>query len=343
LLVTTHVHKAIIEAVATVHSSKFIHFINVKITVMPLKLFKETGFIISILIIIITHLACKKDTCEDCITNQPPRQQPVDSSRWVGLGNLPDEFFLWPDIEVNTENFLLGIERELFAISRKGNLWLYNTGANTWSHVGSFSEDFGSAPVTFSIYGMGYCIGNGHCWQFNPATNQLTRKQDPPFYPIDAPLVIGHKAYLRTGDSNHLYAYDPAIDTYTQQNDPPDFGNNLYLLGYFVINDRGYYVGAYGDCWRYDASLDQWQRRTSFPGMDPVYHAYAGVGFSLNNRGYLLNLNGVARHLWQYDASLDKWTITNDDYHGSGFKRVQAVSLDSVDYIGLGSNDDLMP
>jgi len=318
---------------------------------MATRVFKETVFVVSMLITIITHSGCKKDACEDCITNQPPDQQPVDSSRWVRLGNFPDEFFLWPDIEVNTENFLLGIERELFAISRKGDLWRYNAGANTWLHVGSFSEDFGSAPVTFSIYGMGYCIGNGHCWQFNPATNQLTRKQDPPFYPIDAPLVIGHKAYLRTGDSNHLYAYDPAIDTYTQQNDPPDFGNNLYLLGYFVINDQGYYVGANGECWKYDASLDQWERRASFAGTDIVAeYPPSEVSFSVNNAGYILeDFNhdaynyGGALNLWRYDAALNQWTKTGDDYYGDGFRRVKAVSLDTVAYIGLGLNREGFP
>ena len=304
---------------------------------MPLKLFKETGFIISILIII-TNLACKKDACEHCTGNQPPDQQSVDSFRWARLGNLPDDFFLSPDNWFNIENFLLVIEGEVFAISRRAKVWRYNAGAHSWSQVGSFPEDIESGPVTFSINNMGYCIGKGHCWQFNPATNQWIRKKDPPFFPIDAPLVIGPKAYLRTGPSNHLFAYDPATDAYTQQKDPPDFGD--YLLGYFVINDQGYYVSAYGDCWKYDASLDQWQRRASFPGLDPVYHANLGVGFSLRGRGYLLNLDGVARHLWQYDTLLDKWTMTNDDYYGSGVKHVNAASLDSVAYIGLGSTDE---
>ena len=176
---------------------------------------------------------------------------------------------------------------------------------------------------------MGYCIGLGHCWQFNPAMNQWIRKKDPPGVSIGAPLVIGDKVYLRTRDSNHLFAYDPATDAYTQQNDPPDFGNNLDLLGYLVINDQGYYVGAYGDCFKYDASLDQWQRRASFPGTE----AYSGVGFSLNNRGYLLNSN--TGHLWQYDASIEKWAITNDDYPGNG-DHVKVASLDSIVYVGLG-------
>jgi hypothetical protein len=299
---------------------------------MTLKLFKETNFIIIALVIIISHLACKKDACEDCTVNPP-----VDSLRWASLGGFPDEF---SGNGIYTENFLLGIESDVFAISRTGSVWRYNAGAKSWLHISSFPEDIGAAPVTFSVSGMGYCMGRGHCWQFNPAINQWIRKKDPPSVSLGAPLVIGDKAYLRTRDSNHLFAYDPATDVYTQQSDPPDFGNNLDLLGYFVINDQGYYVSGYGGCWQYDASLDKWQQRASFKGVDPVYRAYPGVGFSLNHRGYLLNPNGVARRLWQYDASLNQWTITNDDYQGDGVNNVQVVSLDSIAYIGLGRIDE---
>jgi hypothetical protein len=306
---------------------------------MPLKLFKDTNFIISVLIIITTittHLACKKDACGDCTTNPPPHQQPVDSFRWASIA-LPAEFS--DVVGIYTENFLLGIESDVFAISKAGHVWRYNAGQKTWSLICFFPEDIGATPVTFSVFGMGYCIGSGHCWQFNPAMNQWIRKKDPPGASIGAPLVIGGKVYLRTSDSNHLFSYDPATDAYAQQNDPPDFGHNLDLLGYFVINDQGYYVGAYGGCFKYDASMDQWQRRAGFPGIDSVYRSYPGAGFSLNNRGYLLNPNGVAQHLWQYDASTDKWTITNNDYQGNG-DHVKAVSLDSIAYVGLARNDE---
>jgi hypothetical protein len=311
---------------------------------MTTKLSKEV-FIISMLIICIAHFACKKEACEDCITNQPPDQPPVDTpdtSGWARLANLPAEFFFWPDNGFNTENFLLGIESDVFAISRIGNVWRYNAGANAWLPVGSIPENMVTAPATFSIYDMGYCIVNGHCWQFNPATNQWIRKKDPPAS-LSAPLIIGNKAYLYNY-SNHLFAYEPATDAYTQQKDPPDFDN--YLLGYFVINDQGYYVGANGECWKYSASLDQWQQRASFAGTDTVAkYPPSEVSFSVNNEGYILedfNLNartyGVPLNLWRYDAALNKWTKTKDDYYGDGFRHVKAVSLDTVAYIGLGLN-----
>jgi hypothetical protein len=79
---------------------------------MHLSFLKKAGFIISILIIIVTHSGCKKDACEDCITNQPPAQQPVDSSRWVRLGNLPDEFFF---------GLILRLTPKIFYWALKGN------------------------------------------------------------------------------------------------------------------------------------------------------------------------------------------------------------------------------
>jgi len=229
----------------------------------------------------------------------------------------------------------------VFAVSISANVWQYNVAAGgSWSRVGSFPENTPAESVTFSINGMGYCIGNGHCWQFDPASTQWTRKNDPPGG-LSAPLVIGDKAYLRS-DSNHLFAYEPITDTYTQQKDPPDFGNYNYwsLAGYFVINEQGYYIGYNGACWKYDASIDYWQRRASFTGMDKVYPR---ASFSADNAGYILGNDAYDNvghlNLWRYDAALNLWTKTNDYYPSYGWHQVKAVSLDSFACIGLGYNE----
>lgn len=294
------------------------------------------------MLIIITHFGCKKDACKDCTTNQPPNPPPIASTAWTRLQHLPDHEFSSGDW-FDGENFLLGIKNEVFAISIDGNVWQYNVAANSWSSIGSFPEDMPGAPVTFSINGMGYCIGNGHCWQYNPITNQWIRKNDPPAR-LAAPLVIGNKAYLRT-DSNHLFAYEPTTDVYMQQKDPPDFGNYRHLAGYFVLNEHGYYIGLNGECWKYDASIDNWQRQASFTGIDNVAeYAVPAVSFSVNNDGYILgdfnndDYNSLGQSLWRYEATLNKWTRTKDYYYGDGGDGIKAVSLDGVAYIGLGSS-----
>src|SRR5207249_12006949 len=99
-----------------------------------------------------------------------------------------------------------------------------------------------------------------------------------------------------------------------------------------------------GECWKYDASTDDWQQQASFPEADTNYQAPL-VSFSVNNAGYILkDLNheaynqGAPLRLWRYDAVLNQWTKTDDGYYGDGVRQVEAVSLDSVAYIGLGIN-----
>ena len=294
---------------------------------MTPQVFKRTVFIISMLIII-THSGCKKNAGEDY---RLPVASPHLSANWTALGNTPDEF------SSDGGNFFLGIKNNVFVISPKGTAWQYNvTGGRLVGFVASIPESMPEVPMTFSVNGMGYCIEKSHCWQFNPAMNQWIRKKDPPSVSLGAPLVIGDKVYLRSGDSNHFFAYDPTTDAYTQQKDPPDFGN--YLLGYFVLNEYGYYIGASGGCWKYDASIDHWQQRASFTSTDKVHSEFS---FSVDNTGYILGndaYGGVRLNLWRYDAALNLWTKTNDYYPGYGFHKLQTVSLDSFACIGLGFN-----
>jgi hypothetical protein len=303
------------------------------------QIFKKAVFITSMLIIIGLS-GCKKNAGEDYQppVASPPISSPPVNTGWTALVLPQGEFFVGPGLIgwFNGDNFLLGIKNDLFAISRKGSVWRYNV-TGDWSRVGSFPEDMPELPVTFSVNGMGYCIGKSHCWQFNPATSQWTRKNDPPAW-LSAPLVVGNKAYLRTFFSNHFFAYDPATDAYTQQKDPPDFGN--YLLGYFVINEQGYYVGASGECWKYDASLDHWQSQASLTAVDTVPESPA-ISFSLNNGGYILEDvdNDPQLSLWRYDADLNQWE-KKDYYPGYGTQRVKAASLDSFACIGLGMTGD---
>jgi len=306
---------------------------------MTLRLSKETVFIVSMLIVIIAHSGCKKNAGEDYQrpVASPPISSPPVSTGWTALV-LPQGEFVGPRLVgwFNGDNFLLGIKNDLFAISAKGSVWRYNV-ADNWSRVGLFPEDMPEVPVTFSVNGMGYCIGRNHGWQFNPATSQWTRKNDPPAW-LSAPLVIGNKAYLRAFFTNHFFAYDPATDAYTQQKDPPDFGN--YLVGYFVINEQGYYVGASGGCWKYDASIDHWQSQASLTALTTA--AFTAVGFSVNNGGYILEHvnNDPQLSLWRYDGDLNQWE-KKEYYPGYGIQRVKAASLDSFACIGFGMDPDI--
>ena len=286
--------------------------------------------------------------CQKSINEKPAIQSSASgdmaaASGWFRLQSLPNDFY--EDFYFyNQDNCLLSIRNEVFAINGRGKMWQYNTGMNNWSRVSSLPEEMHNDPAAFSVHGKGYCMVNGHCWQYNPATNQWTRKNDPPAS-LFAPLVIGNKAYLLTSDStNHLFAYEPATDTYTQQKDPPDlqlFDGQWDLWGYFVINGHGYYVGATGECWKYNASIDHWQQQAGLTVMAAQYYGDR-VSFSVNNGGYILikRLRDLKLILWRYDAALNQWTNTKDNYRGLGYQRLEAVSCDTVAYAGLGYTQD---
>ena len=102
---------------------------------------------------------------------------------WTQLQYLPsDEFFFGDYLNwwFNGFNFLMGIDDKVFAVGHHGGVWQYNIQVNSWSRIGTFPEQMPRLPVVFVVNGMGYCIGNGHCWQYDPVTNQWLLKNDPP-------------------------------------------------------------------------------------------------------------------------------------------------------------------
>ncbi len=261
---------------------------------------------------------------------------------WTQLQYLPaDEFFFGEYLNwwFNGFNFLMGIDDKVFAVGHYGGVWQYNTQINSWSRIGTFPEQMPNLPVVFVVNEKGYCIGNGHCWQYDPATNQWLRKTDPPDY-IHDPLVINNKVYLR-GTNNQLLVYDPSSNSYTQKNNLPDLGSSL--LGQFVVNGNGYYIGGTGQTWKYDPGSDSWQQKASFSVQGSVYSTSS---FSLNNYGYIIgDLNFTAYNdskpmkVWRYDPSLDQWHQFEEDYPGYGAYYINTVSLNGIAYVGLGYNN----
>src|SRR5215831_9067368 len=120
------------------------NFINIKISVMIIQVFKKAVFIIGMFIIIITYSDCKKNAGEDYqpLVDSPRISSPPMKAGWTALVLPQGEFSVglgqvgW----FSGDNFLLGIKNDLFAISSKGSVWRYNV-ASDWSRVGSFPED----------------------------------------------------------------------------------------------------------------------------------------------------------------------------------------------------------
>jgi len=261
-----------------------------------------------------------------------------DTTNWTELQHLPnDEFFFGPRYWFNGDNFLFGVNNEVFAVSSKGNLWKYLYSSNDWVMIGDFPENMYYAPVVFSLNGKAFFIGDGHCWQYDPITGQWSKKNDPPPGLSGGPLVSENKAYLRN-NQNQIVEFDPSTDSYTLKNSCPSTQN---LIGWFFIDGSGYHVYGNKECWKYDPVTDSWQQKgnLNIPGA-----LHSTSSFVLNSSGYIIadynagtyNEN-LPMKLLRYDPDSDNWTNCPEiDYTGYGAYDISTVSFNGVAYIGLG-------
>ncbi|MDO7172871.1 Kelch repeat-containing protein [Mariniflexile sp. AS56] len=161
------------------------------------------------------------------------------------------------------------------------DFWEYNPTTNAWTQKADFGGGVRRAAVEFGINGAGY-IGTGNdgnndkkdFWKYNPQTDVWSElvgfggeKR------VDATtFIVNDKVYLGTGVSNGLYKvdfweFDPISEVWTRKNDlDEDDDYNITRsnavsfsvdgLGYIAT---GYYGGAIGTIWEYNALLDEWE------------------------------------------------------------------------------------
>lgn len=256
---------------------------------------------------------------------------------WTNLYGLPIDHFLYGS---NHINFLMGIQNNVFAVSKIGTFWKYNPATNAWTKkadlpTGAASSNF---SVVFSINNIGYVVGNGTSRQYNAQTDRWVAKINTPVgenhVDYAVPLVIGNKAYLVGSTNNQVTLYDPGSDTYTLKSRFPDQGAETG----FVINGEGFCIQKDGRVWKYDAVTDHWSQKASLPPS-----IYNKSGFSLNGFGYVigdLERNAYSQNgrmkVWRYNVSKNQWKQLDESYPGQAAYEVRTVSLDGIVYAGLG-------
>jgi hypothetical protein len=265
----------------------------------------------------------------------------TESPRWTQLQSLPENEFYFGIYHIN---FLIGIQDQIYTVSKIGSFWKYDAPLNTWAKKGELPTLMASSnfSVVFSIKNKGYCIGNGTSRQYDAVTSQWETKNNAPVgtnhVDYSVPLVLDNKAYLVGSTNNAVTLYDPTDDTYTLRNTFPGVG----AATGFVINGVGYCIQKDGRCWQYDPGKDSWQQKASLP--PSIYNM---SGFTLNGYGYIIGdlnraaYNGTNRmKLWRYDPALDQWMPLDTDYPGQGVYEVRTISLNGIVYVGLGYNKE---
>lgn len=115
----------------------------------------------------------------------------------------------------------------------------------------------------------------------------------------------------------------------------------------FVVDDMAYVGLGYNDdagdgylndFWKYNPSVDRWDRIADFPGNART----AAVAFSINGKGYVgtgYDGSNKLKDFWEYDPATDTWT-QKDDFLGGGRYSAVAFSLNNYGYVGTGYGDD---
>lgn len=122
------------------------------------------------------------------------------------------------------------------------------------------------------------------------------------------------------------------------------FTSTRCLVSAFAIGNNGYIGtgngpnGSFSDLWQYNAPTDAWTQMADLP----TSARRRGVGFSVNNKGYLgLGFDATVgvcfNDFWEFDPVLNTWTqIAN--YPSTGRFGAIAFSLGSKGYVGIGAD-----
>jgi len=207
------------------------------------------------------------------------------------------------------------------------DFWEYDPATETWTRKADCGIDAAGAAAMV-INGKAYVVaGNSHnyvpccpteyprqVWEYDPASNQWTRKNDFPFPGRWGPFGIGlnGKGYLFWGVLysggyvvNECWQYDPLADSWTQKANPALPATAIMFMSTgFTINNK-IYLGttAYGSgryWFEYDPASNTWTRKADYPGDE----FYAASGFAIGNKGYVA---GGGSECWEYDPLSNAW------------------------------------
>lgn len=191
------------------------------------------------------------------------------------------------------------------------DFWEYDPDGNIWTKKADFPAGSRYGATGFYLKGVGYAgtgfDGSWHMdfYKYYPQTNTWETGVSTPSKRVNATnFIINDKAYLVGGASNGVYLsdfymFDPDTQTWVQKahvaNKTDDSFDDDYTTIVrentvaLVIDGFGYLStgstsGLNSYTWEYNPVTDRWKERTSFEGSSRT----GAVGFSINNRGFVL-------------------------------------------------------
>ena len=194
--------------------------------------------------------------------------------------------------------------------------------SQSWVNRPNLPSTSRTAVGSFSIEAKGYFIGGETAsatnlvdtWEYNTETNAWSQKANYPGVGTQKGVAfsingIGYYGFGTAG--GQLYSYNPQSNTWIQKATCTIPSISFWSTTYFVIGTKTYFLDQNKKFFYYDSVTDSWTLLSDFIGVKRV----AGVGFSINNKGYIctgLNAtsagNTMLNDLWEYNPLNNTWT-----------------------------------
>jgi len=301
---------------------------------------------------------------------------PGDS--WTRKQDFP---FTWTgDFMLNGNGFVKGFSSSTKGFFFKNNkLWQYDPVGNSWTAKADLPAGIKNFTFSFTIDTKAY-IGLGaalpgdlmsmtkEVWEYDMTNNTWTRKNDFPGAGRVEPFSfsVNNFGYVGGGDATNangsslkdFWKYNPQTDSWNRVANFP--GNHSVGVSGLNIGNKGFVLEAGQgnptapvsnftaiNLWSYDASLDMWSQKTSFPANGRTI--ISATMFSLGNKAFAAigaddatDINGqlIKKDFWEYDVATDKW-IERVDVGGPVRWFSSSFSIGNKGYVGLGNGNTI--
>lgn len=145
----------------------------------------------------------------------------------------------------------------------------------------------------------------------------------------DLSFSIGTSGYMGLGYNNDLWCYNSLSDTWLLKDPFP----GIFRSGSFgfCLEDKIFFGGGNGlnDFWSYDSNLNTWDQLSDLP-----INVTNGIGFSIENKGYLISENKV----WEYDPIISTW-IEKNNFPGTIRNQATAITINNKGYLAFGKDE----
>ncbi len=182
-------------------------------------------------------------------------------------------------------------------------------------------------------------------WRFDPKMNQWVNLGNFPgaFRSGLTAFVIDDFAYVGGCDEKQdFWKYDIINNEWKQIADFPV--SQISSLVSFAINGKGYVCTdkETRNFWQYDPTADVWSNQNDF-SPENSFFAKADIGFSIDERGYILTQDGTTGpdELWQYSDDTKQWTKMADQRDNLFYSDRNVVIINNEAYLVPGAYDEI--